>query len=101
MIWYNSGNSRRLDKASYQTQAGGRLTMCPLRNDKIASHMTHSKYELSALEERARQWRCEADRATSETMARICLAEAHLCDWLVQQSRSMPILREAVHAVDC
>jgi hypothetical protein len=79
---------------------GGLTDRVSAQNDKIASQMTHSKYELTTLEERARQWRDEADRATSETMYRICLAEAHLCEWRVQLSRSTPILREAVRAAD-
>jgi hypothetical protein len=60
--------------------------------------MTQSQYDLSALEERIRQWRDEADRATSEAMRRICLAEMRECERRLQRSLSIPMFREKVDA---
>ena len=65
-------------------------------NNKVANKMTQSQYDLSALDERIRQWRDEADRATLETMRRICLAEMRECERRLRRSLSTPMLREKV-----
>jgi hypothetical protein len=65
-------------------------------NDKVTSKITPSQYDLSALDERIRQWRDEADRATSETMRRICLIEMRECERRLRRSLATPMLREKV-----
>ena len=56
--------------------------------------MTHSQYNVWALEERIRQWHDEADRASSEAIRRICLDEANDCERQRQRSLSTPVLKQ-------
>jgi hypothetical protein len=73
-------------------------TINACRNErKIVSQMTYSQYDLWTLEKRIRLWHDEADRAASEAIRQICIAEACECERRLQRSVSTPVLSEIVH----
>jgi hypothetical protein len=53
-----------------------------------------SQYDPEALKERARQWLDEAQRATSQAIREVCLAEAEKYTRRLRQSLSTPVFRE-------
>jgi hypothetical protein len=66
---------------------------CPESDaDGPTPQMTQSPYDTDVVEERARQWRAEAARATLAAMRTYCLAQADECERRVQHSLSTPIL---------